>query len=143
MGSTEKTCPRFLFSYLSSVDIEYQRDPNLNCNNIRVHSHNRITNPVPHPLSLLPPSAVPFPFSITPLALALLKIYYKHSLCVLFLLLKIWARPLGTVTLHCTENSIYVYSEMKLRGLVPNPYIHVSVSDVRIYLFWQDDTRNI
>ncbi len=32
------------------------------------------------------------------------------------------------VSLHCTENPIYVFPEMKLRGLVPNYYIHVSVS---------------
>ncbi len=25
---------------------------------------------------------------------------------------------------HCTENPIYVFPEMKLRGLVPNSYIH-------------------
>jgi hypothetical protein len=34
--------------------------------------------------------------------------------------------------LHCTENPIYVFSEMKLRGLVPNSYIHVSVRDFYI-----------
>jgi hypothetical protein len=34
--------------------------------------------------------------------------------------------------MHCTENSIYVYPEMKLCGLVPNSYIHVSVSDLYI-----------
>ncbi len=33
---------------------------------------------------------------------------------------------------HCNENPIYVFPEMKLRGLVPNSYIHVSVSDVHI-----------
>jgi hypothetical protein len=30
--------------------------------------------------------------------------------------------------MHCTENPIYAFPEMKLRGLVPNSYIHVSVS---------------
>ena len=29
---------------------------------------------------------------------------------------------------HCTGNPIYVFPEMKLRGLVPTSYIHVSVS---------------
>jgi hypothetical protein len=33
---------------------------------------------------------------------------------------------------HCTENPIYVFPEMKLRGLVPNSYIHVSVSELYI-----------
>ena len=33
---------------------------------------------------------------------------------------------------HCTENPIYVLLEMKLRGLIPNSYIHVSVSDLYI-----------
>ncbi len=30
---------------------------------------------------------------------------------------------------HCTKNSKHIFLEMKLRGLVPNFYIHVSVSD--------------
>jgi hypothetical protein len=34
--------------------------------------------------------------------------------------------------LHCTENPIYVCPEMKLRCLVLNFYIHVSVSDLYI-----------
>jgi hypothetical protein len=29
---------------------------------------------------------------------------------------------------HCTENPMFVFPEMKLRGLVPNSYIHVSMS---------------
>jgi hypothetical protein len=33
---------------------------------------------------------------------------------------------------HCTANPIYVFPEMKLGGLVPNSYIHVSVSDLYI-----------
>jgi hypothetical protein len=33
---------------------------------------------------------------------------------------------------HCTENLIYVFPEMKLCGLVPGSYIHVSVSDFYI-----------
>jgi hypothetical protein len=35
--------------------------------------------------------------------------------------------------LHCTENSTYVFSEMKLCDLIPNAYIHVSVSDLYIF----------
>jgi hypothetical protein len=27
--------------------------------------------------------------------------------------------------LHCTENPIYLFPEMKLCGLIPNCYIHV------------------
>jgi hypothetical protein len=34
--------------------------------------------------------------------------------------------------MHCTENQINVFPEMKVRGLVPNSYIHVSVSDLYI-----------
>ncbi len=30
------------------------------------------------------------------------------------------------------QNPIYVFQEMKLRGLVPNSYIHVTVSDLHI-----------
>ncbi len=30
---------------------------------------------------------------------------------------------------HCKEISIYVFPEKELRGLCPNFYIHVSVSD--------------
>jgi hypothetical protein len=33
---------------------------------------------------------------------------------------------------YCTKNSIYVFPEMKLCGLVPNSYILVSVSDLYI-----------
>ncbi len=32
--------------------------------------------------------------------------------------------------MHCTENPIYVFPEIKLRGLVPNSYIPVFVSDL-------------
>ncbi len=32
--------------------------------------------------------------------------------------------------MHCTENRIYVFLEKELRGLSPNSYIHVSVSDL-------------
>jgi hypothetical protein len=31
---------------------------------------------------------------------------------------------------HCNENPIYAFPEMKLRGLVPDSYILVSVSDL-------------
>jgi hypothetical protein len=31
---------------------------------------------------------------------------------------------LGRLSLHCTENPIYMFLEMKLRGLVSNSYIH-------------------
>ncbi len=34
--------------------------------------------------------------------------------------------------MHCTENPIYAFPEKKLCGLVPNSYIHVSVSDLYI-----------
>ncbi len=30
--------------------------------------------------------------------------------------------------LHCVENPVYVFPVMKLRGLVPNSYIHVWMS---------------
>jgi len=36
--------------------------------------------------------------------------------------------------LHCTENLKQIFSELKLRGLVPNFYIHVSVSDLYILM---------
>ncbi len=35
---------------------------------------------------------------------------------------------------HCKENPIYVFPEKKLRGLIPNLYIHLSVSDLYIPL---------
>ncbi len=37
---------------------------------------------------------------------------------------------------HCTKNPIYVLPEMKLCGLFPNSYIHVSVSDLYIPWGW-------
>ncbi len=33
------------------------------------------------------------------------------------------------LTVHCTENPIYLFTEKKLLGLDPNSYVHVSVSD--------------
>jgi hypothetical protein len=36
----------------------------------------------------------------------------------------------STASLHCIKNPIYVFPEMKLGGLVPNSYIHVSVNDL-------------
>jgi hypothetical protein len=33
---------------------------------------------------------------------------------------------------HCTENPIYVFTEIKLCGFVPNYYIHASMSDLYI-----------
>ncbi len=33
-------------------------------------------------------------------------------------------------TPHCTENPIYVFPEMKLRGLVSSSYMHIYVSDI-------------
>ncbi len=37
-----------------------------------------------------------------------------------------------TLQMHCTENLKQAFPELKLRGLVPNLYIHVSVSDLYI-----------
>jgi hypothetical protein len=37
---------------------------------------------------------------------------------------------LASLCLHFTENLIYLFPEMKLRGLVPISYIHVSVNDL-------------
>jgi hypothetical protein len=34
--------------------------------------------------------------------------------------------------MHCNENTIYVFPEKELRGLSPNFYIYVSVSDLYI-----------
>jgi hypothetical protein len=33
---------------------------------------------------------------------------------------------------HCTKSPVYVFPELKLRDLVPNSYIHVSVSDLHV-----------
>ncbi len=43
---------------------------------------------------------------------------------------------------HCTENPIYVFPEMKLRGLVPTSYIHEHINveigrQIIIILFWK------
>jgi hypothetical protein len=48
---------------------------------------------------------------------------------------------------HCTENPIYVFPEVKLRGLVPNSYIHVSCRQndpENIFLFYSNNlfTKN-
>jgi hypothetical protein len=39
---------------------------------------------------------------------------------------------LRTLQMHYTENSKQIFPEIKLRGLVPNFYIHVSVSNLYI-----------
>ncbi len=47
-----------------------------------------------------------------------------------------WVPPTPTLPLdntnvvHCIENQVYEFPEMKLRGLVPNSYIHLSVRDL-------------
>jgi hypothetical protein len=42
--------------------------------------------------------------------------------------------PYGAILkpMHCTENPIYVFPDMKLRSLVPTSYISVSVSGLNI-----------
>ncbi len=35
--------------------------------------------------------------------------------------------------MHCTKNPTYLFLEMKLRGNVPNSYIHVSMRDLYIF----------
>ncbi len=42
-------------------------------------------------------------------------------------------RHLSLQNPHCTKNSIYVFPEIKLRGLVPSSFSHVSVSDFYIF----------
>jgi hypothetical protein len=41
-------------------------------------------------------------------------------------------RTLDMPAVHCTENSKHIFPEMKLSGLVPNFYIHVSGSNLYI-----------
>ncbi len=41
---------------------------------------------------------------------------------------------LDTLHRHCTENSKQIFPEVKLRGLVPNSYIHVSGSEL-LFIF--------
>jgi hypothetical protein len=35
-------------------------------------------------------------------------------------------------TTHCTENPMCVFPELKLRGLIPNSNIHISMGDLYI-----------
>jgi hypothetical protein len=42
-------------------------------------------------------------------------------------------RDLAALQRQCTENSKQIFLEMKLCGLVPNSYIHVSLSDQPAY----------
>jgi hypothetical protein len=58
-----------------------------------------------------------------------LKIIFSESI------LLVWLRPVTTLALAVRRSTLYhnptyVFPEMKLRGLVPNSYIHVSVSDL-------------
>jgi hypothetical protein len=43
------------------------------------------------------------------------------------------ARCLPVSAAHCKEDPIDVFPEMKLRGLIPNFHIHVSVCDLYIH----------
>jgi hypothetical protein len=43
-----------------------------------------------------------------------------------------WSMYRLTAGLHCKEDPIYVFPEIKLHTLVPNFHIHVSVSDLYI-----------
>ncbi len=43
-----------------------------------------------------------------------------------------WHHHKGWYMLHCKKDPIYVFPEMKLRGLFPNCQIHVSVGDLYI-----------
>jgi hypothetical protein len=45
-------------------------------------------------------------------------------------------------SIHSTENPIYVFPEMKLRGLVPNSYIHVRVDSHRPLICSVQDTQS-
>jgi hypothetical protein len=40
---------------------------------------------------------------------------------------------LNTLQRHCCENLKQIFPEMKLCGLVPNSYIHVSVRDIHVF----------
>jgi hypothetical protein len=42
----------------------------------------------------------------------------------------VWLFCKDNVVIHCTENPIYVFPDMKLCSLVPNSYFHVSVTDL-------------
>ncbi len=45
--------------------------------------------------------------------------------------------------LHCKEDPNYVFPEMKLRGLIPNFHIHVSVSVLFIPTIDQSRSMNV
>jgi hypothetical protein len=44
-----------------------------------------------------------------------------------------WLLGLAALQRHCIENLKQIFLEMELRGLVPNSYIHVCVSDRPAY----------
>ncbi len=43
-----------------------------------------------------------------------------------------WVMGMYFLYTHCTENPIFAFPKMKLRGLLPNSYIHAFVSDLYI-----------
>jgi hypothetical protein len=43
-----------------------------------------------------------------------------------------WSDALPALQRYCTENAKQIFPEMKLRSLVPNSYIHLSVSHLNI-----------
>jgi hypothetical protein len=50
---------------------------------------------------------------------------------------------LNTCYLHRTENLKHKFPEMKLRGLIPNLYIHVSVSYLYIPMIGPQQTHRL
>jgi hypothetical protein len=50
---------------------------------------------------------------------------------------------LYTLQMHCPENSKQISPNMKLRGFIPNVYIHVSVSDLYIHDPWQQQYNKL
>ncbi len=43
-----------------------------------------------------------------------------------------WSDALRALQRYCKENAKQIFAEMKLRGLVPNSYINLSVSHLNI-----------
>ena len=52
---------------------------------------------------------------------------------ILYVTMKNFALLVASLQMHCTENLNQIFPEMKLRGLVPNFYIHVFMSDFHIH----------
>ncbi len=78
-------------------------------------------------------------FLINPLAFSTEKIWQRTKFNISIKSLDVEnPQKIPSQFTYCTENPIYVFPEKELRGLNPNSYIHVSMSNLMYIQYFQD-----